>query len=225
METNNSLLYANTLDPLAGPSATTNYILSIRDSFYCKKTVNDTITVNVISPVVVNAGNDTSVVIGQPLQLMAVSSNESVTYVWSPTTGMNDPYIYDPVVTISSASTDSITYKVVATTPEGCYGSDDITVKVFQTAPEIFVPTAFTPNGDGRNDVLKPIVAGIQKFDFFKIFDCWGQIVFYTRATGNSWYGTYRGVNQNTSTYVFIAQGEDYNGKTVFRKGTVVLIR
>ena len=221
----NSLLNANTLNPLAGPSTTTDYIISISDTFYCKKTVNDTITVNVIPRVLVNAGNDTSVVLNQPLQLMATSNNSTVSYVWSPSTGMNNAYIYNPVVTITSASTDSIVYKVVTTTPEGCYGSDDITVKIFKTAPEIFVPTAFTPNGDGRNDVLKPIIAGIQRFDFFKVFDRRGQMIFYTSAADNGWDGTYKSVAQNSGAYVFIAQGEYYNGKTVFRKGTVVLIR
>ena len=220
-----SLQNATTLNPVAYPSATTDYYFTVTDTFYCTKPSTDTITVNVIQPVVVQAGNDTSIVIGQPLQLNASSANNSLSYSWQPSNGLNNAYIFNPVATFYAPVPDSVTYIVTGTTPQGCSGSDAITVKLFKTAPEIFVPTGFTPDGDGRNDVLKPILAGIARFDFFKIYNRWGQLIFSTSIINSGWDGTLNGVKQPPGTYVFMASGNDYLGNKIFRKGTSVLIR
>jgi gliding motility-associated-like protein len=175
--------------------------------------------------VVVFAGNDTSVVRGQPLQLNATSNfTINTTYFWSPGTGLNDVNIYNPVSTLNT-NADSIKYKVTVTLPEGCKGEDYIVVKVFKTAPEIFVPSGFTPNGDGRNDVLKPITVGISKLDYFRVFNRWGQLIYETNQINKGWDGTINGTPQSSDTFVFMVQGSDYTGKVVFRKGTTVLIR
>ncbi|HWB25882.1 MAG TPA: PKD domain-containing protein [Chitinophagaceae bacterium] len=220
-----SLYQANTLTPLAGPQETTTYYFTIQDTFYCHKTVTDSIIVTVIPPVKVNAGNDTFAVINQPVQLSATSNNSSVNYTWTPAQYINNTHVYNPVVTVISSSVDSVTYVVTATTPEGCYGYDSITVKIFMTAPDIFIPTAFTPNGDGTNDVLMPVVAGITTFNFFRIYNRWGQLIFETSQTGVGWNGMYNGAKQPSGTYVFVARGIDYLQHVVFKKGTVVLIR
>ena len=120
---------------------------------------------------------------------------------------------------------DSFHYTVSATTPEGCTGSNGITVFIYKTLPDIFVPTGFTPNGDGLNDVLKPIMAGIAQFRFFRIFNRWGQLLFETAQQGKGWNGTINGTPQPTGTYLFSAAGVDYTGHLVEKKGTVVLIR
>ena len=96
---------------------------------------------------------------------------------------------------------------------------------MFKTGPDIFVPSAFTPNGDGRNDVLKPIPVGIKTFDYFKVFNRWGQLVYVTGEVGKGWDGNVNGTRQQSGTYVYVTQGIDYTGKIIFRKGTVVLIR
>lgn len=219
-----SLLYANTLNPLAGPAVTTTYYLTVQDSFYCPKKVSDSLVVAVQRPTV-NAGNDTVVVIGQPLQLHAVANDASYSYLWSPATGMSNAALYDPVVTISSTTQDSIVYTVTVTSAAGCTASDNVTVKIYQTAPDIFVPTAFTPNGDGRNDVLTPILVGISQLDFFRIYNRWGQLVYATSIAGQGWDGSFHGAKQDMGTFVFVAEGRDYKGMRIFRKGTVVLIR
>jgi gliding motility-associated-like protein len=220
-----TLYQSNTLSPLAGPQETTEYLFTVRDTFYCPKSVTDTITVTVIPPVVVSAGNDTTVVINQPLQLVATSNNSTVSYAWSPAAYLSNAGIYNPVATITLATVDSITYMVAATTPEGCYGISYVTVKLFNSAPDIFVPTAFTPNGDGKNDVIKPVLAGIAKFYYFRVYNRWGQCVFQTSQDGAGWDGKLNGLAQPSGTYVFMAQGKDYLGNTISKKGTVVLIR
>jgi gliding motility-associated-like protein len=220
-----TLYQANTLSPLAGPSATTTYYFTVTDTFYCSKSVTDSVIVKVVPPVTVNAGNDTTVVINQPLQLTAISNNSTVSYVWSPSTYLSSTVIYNPVATITSTTADSVIYMVTATTPEGCYGVDYITVKLFKTAPDIFVPTAFTPNSDGANDVIKPTLAGIAKFYYFRVFNRWGQCVFQTSQDGSGWDGRINGIDQPPGTYVFMALGKDYLGNMLSKKGTVVLIR
>lgn len=216
-----SMLYANTLNPVAGPQATTVYYISVTDTMGCPKPSLDSVLVTVIPRVQANAGNDTSVVAGQPLQLNATGG---ASYLWTPATGLSSSTIGDPVATLYT-DIDSITYIVRVYSPEGCYADDAITVKIFHTQPEIFVPTGFTPNKDGRNDVEKPILAGIQKLVFFRIYDRWGRLVFSTSEEGKGWDGTLNGQDQASGTYVFTAQAVDYTGKTIERKGTLVLIR
>lgn len=215
------LTRSNTLTPLARPLATTTYILSVTDTVGCPKAVSDTVTVKVIPPVKAFAGNDTAIVINQPLQLNATGGT---VYLWSPSTGMSNIAIPNPVA-ILGAAFDSIIYKVRVSTPEGCFADDSIKVKIFKTLPEIFIPTAFTPNADGRNDILKPIIAGIKKLEFFSLYNRWGQMLFTTSEVGKGWDGTINGIQQPSGTYVVVAKAINYLGETVIKKGTVVLIR
>ena len=98
-------------------------------------------------------------------------------------------------------------------------------VRVVKTGPDILVPSGFTPNGDGKNDVIRPVLLGISKLNFFSIYNRWGQLVFTTSEVNKGWDGNFGGTAQPSGTYVYQAQGVDYLGNSVFRKGTVVLIR
>jgi gliding motility-associated-like protein len=181
----------------------------------------DYVTVKVSPKVIAFAGNDTSVVIGQPVQFTATGG---ISYTWQPATGLNDPNIFNPIGTYQ-AGTTSVTYQVRVLDSNGCAGYDDVTVKIFQTAPEIFVPTAFSPNGDNTNDILYITVAGLKQFDYFRIYNRWGNMVYSTTNPSLGWDGTFGGYKQPPGTYVFAAHGTDYLDKPVFRKGTLVLIR
>jgi gliding motility-associated-like protein len=216
-----SLVNSNTLNPLASPKATTNYILSAFDTLGCPKPFRDTVTVRVIPQVKAFAGRDTFIVANQPLQLNATGGTS---YLWSPATGLSNTNISNPIATLSPAI-DSITYRVRVSVLEGCFADDDITVKIFKTGPDIFVPTAFTPNADGRNDVLRPIAVGIKSLTFFKVYNRWGQMVYASSNFEDGWNGTLGGRDQATGTYVYMAQAIDYLGNAIVRKGTVVLIR
>jgi gliding motility-associated-like protein len=165
------------------------------------------------------AGNDTITPSGRPLQLQA---SGGVNYEWTPTSGLNDPFISNPVAVLTG--TQTYTYTVRAYTPMGCESFDDITIQVYQ-APEIYLPNAFTPNGDGVNDVYKGKPVGIRDFKYLKIFNRFGQQVFYTTDHLNGWDGTFKGKQQNSGVYVVIASGIDYRGLVVERQGTVMLIR
>jgi gliding motility-associated-like protein len=219
------LSYASTLQPVTHPLQTTFYVLTVGDTLGCPKPVRDTVVVYVTPKIIVFAGNDTSIVIGEPLQLDASSSNNSVVYSWSPAYYMNNAQISNPVITVNSTLVDSITYLLTVTTAAGCTGSDDIKVIVYKTKPDIFMPNAFTPNSDGKNDVFKPVLAGITKLDFFRVFNRWGQLVYATNQNGRGWDGTLSGTKQDAGTFVYIVQGRDYLGNTITKKGTFVLVR
>lgn len=220
-----SLTNAQTLDPIAHPITSTEYVLMVTDTLGCPKPVSDSILVTVIPEVIVNPGNDTVVVVNEPLALHASSTDSAlVSFVWSPGDWLNDPLISDPVATITSAI-DSITYLVTATTPQGCTGSGKIRVIVYSTLPDIFMPNAFTPNGDGKNDIYRPILVGMSSLDYFRIFNRWGQEVYATKQNGAGWDGTLSGRRQETGTFVYMVQGKDYTGKVHFKKGTFILIR
>ncbi len=205
------------------PAKTTGYILGIQNTG-CPNILADTFQVNVIPLFTVNAGNDTSIVINQPLQLQAISSDTSTdSYLWSPPTGLNNPAVSNPVATLG-LSVDSIRYMVKATDAFGCYAEDNILVRVFKTAPDIFVPNAFTP-GKNVNSVFRPIPVGISSLQFFKVYNRWGQLVYSTSRIGDGWDGNFGGKPQGTGSFVWMVQGTTYTGKTIFRKGTMTLVR
>ncbi|MES2331920.1 MAG: T9SS type B sorting domain-containing protein [Bacteroidota bacterium] len=225
--TANTLINTNTLTPVAGPTKTTAYTLTVKDTAYCPKQVSDTVIVKVIQPVNLFAGKDTSVTVGQPLQLLASGGDTSYSYLynWTPASFLSNSSLFNPVATITSTSIDSIRYSVKFTTPEGCTATDDILVQVYKKGAEIYVPTGFTPNGDGHNDLLRPVLIGITQFDFFNVYNRWGQLLFSTNQRNAGWDGFYNGTAQQSGAYIYMTQGKDFAGKTVYRKGTVVLLR
>jgi len=216
-----SLSNPGILNPIASPTATTRYVLSVLDTQGCPKPKRDSVVVTVLPRVNAFAGRDTAVVVGQPLQLNA---SGGIGYEWSPPTSLSDAGVSDPIG-LYNGSFDSIRYSVLITDENGCFDTAFLTVKVFKTAPEIFVPTAFTPNRDGRNDLFRPIAVGVSKIEYFRVFNRWGQLVFSTTVNGHGWDGRIGGKEQGTGTYVWVVKGVDYTGKVVFSKGTVTLIR
>jgi gliding motility-associated-like protein len=216
-----SLLNANTLTPIAYPPRTTAYVLTVYDTIGCPKPGRDTIVVTVTPKMHPFAGRDTSVVAGQPLQFNA---SGGVSYLWSPSDYLSATDIPNPIG-IYPAEISSIRYKVVMTNSAGCFDSAYVKVKIFRTGPSVFVPTAFTPNGDGLNDVIRPIAVGIQKIEYFSIYNRWGQLVFTTTINGEGWNGKIGGKDQGSGVFVWMVKAIDYLGKPYFAKGTVTLIR
>ena len=215
----------HTIHNIVSPLQTTNYVLTVTNAG-CPNVLTDTVHVDVTQPIIVFAGNDTAIVADQPLQMnMTVNDPSANQYTWTPGTGLNSTTISNPVASLSAWAGGSITYVVRATNTAGCYGEDNVKVTIFKTAPDIFVPSAFTPNSDGHNDIMKPICVGISQLNYFRIYNRWGQLVFSTSEIGRGWDGMIGGSQQPTSSYVYVAQGVDYTGKTVFKKGNITLIR
>ncbi|SFO16366.1 gliding motility-associated C-terminal domain-containing protein [Chitinophaga sp. YR627] len=201
----------------ARPVDTTQYIVTVTDLLGCPKPINDTVQINVVPPVPAFAGNDTIAMLNQPFQLNA---SGGATYVWTPADGLDNPNVYNPTTTINH----DFTYTVTVYTAEGCVGRDNIKIR-FIAGPDIYVPTGFSPNGDGQNDIFRPLPVGIVQMDFFRVYDRWGKLMFSTDKYMQGWDGYFNGSPAAVGTYVWVVQGKNVNDETVIRKGTVTLVR
>jgi hypothetical protein len=210
-------------DVVAEPVQSTNYILNLHNAD-CPLPVADTFRVTVVPLIKVNPGNDTLVVIDEPLQFHATSTDPyKDNYEWYPSEGLSDPTIANPVGRYESEIT-GITYQVKATDTFGCTGMGTVKVVIAHSRPDIFVPSAFTP-GAGSNNLFRPICFGIATLEYFRVYNRWGQLVFGTTQMGQGWDGRIQGRLQESNAYLWISQGTDYLGHVISRKGTVILIR
>lgn len=201
------------------PDATIRYTVSVTDVLGCPKAVTASVLVTVLPKLIADAGpNDTSIVIGQPLQLTGTGGTS---YLWSPPTWLSSTTISNPV----STAEDNILYKLKVSNIAGCFASDSIFVKVFKVPPSFYVPSGFSPNNDGRNDVFKPILLGMRSLNYFRVFNRWGQQVFATSQQNLGWDGTINGNPQDPGTYVWMAEGETFAGQVIKKRGTVILLR
>lgn len=164
-----------------------------------------------------NAGNDTIVLRSVPFQL-AGSGNG--TAQWTPSTGLNRSDILTPTATLTTDQR----YELLVTTAEGCLAKDSVRIEVFKGSA-VYVPTAFTPNNNGLNDVLKPAYVGIKKLYYFAIYNRWGQEVFRTTDVSRGWDGRHAGKATGTGTFVWMLRAEDIVGQVYTLKGTFILIR
>ncbi len=200
---------------------TITYALHVTDANGCNSLKSDSVVITVTRPAIVSVGRDTAIAVGQPLQLNAVDVNNVgfSQYSWSPAYGLNNAIIYNPVTVLDK----DVQYIITAATPFGCEGKDTINVKAYR-GPEIYVPNAFTPNGDGKNDLLKAIPVGIQQFYYFRIYNRWGNLVFNTANAVTGWDGKVKGASSPSGTYTWIAEAKDYKGNILQRRGTVILL-
>jgi len=199
---------------------TTRYTVFVKDNLGCPKTVTDEVLVSVRQKVNASTGvRDTSIVIGQSVQFNGSGGDG---YQWSPANWLSSTDIASPV----AKPEDNIVYKLLVTAiPENCIGEDSVRIKVFKLPPSFYVPTAFSPNADGTNDILRPIALGMRSIKYFKVYNRLGQLLFSTTQNGSGWDGTFKGNPQDPATYVWMAQGETFTGELITRKGYAVLVR
>jgi gliding motility-associated-like protein len=159
-------------------------------------------------------------------QLQARQLGTNFDYLWDPSAGLNSISIYNPIF----SSNQETEYTISITSDLGCKVVDTLLVKVNgsgQTgiASDLFVPNAWTPNGDGVNDTLFPLTENVTKLNFFRVFNRWGQLMFETNVIGNGWDGVFNGRPMMMDTYTWTASAVGIDGKTFMRSGNAVLIR
>lgn len=158
-----------------------------------------------------DAGNDTTVYQESTIQLTATGGLE---YLWD--TGEN-------MQTISVTPPQTTTYLVTVTDATGCVSFGDVTVTVdFKYV--IFVPTMFSPNNDGNNDMLYVRGLGITNFNL-KVYNRWGERVFETTDKTMGWDGKYKGNELNTGVFVYLLQGNMDNGEVMKKSGNITLVK
>ena len=87
------------------------------------------------------------------------------------------------------------------------------------------MPTAFAPNGNGSNDVLRPVLLNIVTIKYFRVYNRWGQLVYETKTINEGWNGNYQGKPQPMETYTWVFEGTDIQGTPVKISGKSVLLR
>lgn len=171
------------------------------------------------SPHVGILSNDTSVMSGSVVQLSATTTGDPIMFGWKPQALVTSPQSF---TTFSKPLTTG-TYKFMfeATGANGCVSTEQVMVSVLQ---DFYMPTAFTPNGDGLNEVFRIPPGSAFQLKEFSIFDRWGNNVFATRDITKGWDGKYKN-DMLSGTYIYVITGKDLYMKDVVIKGTVTLIR
>ncbi|HMK26907.1 MAG TPA: PKD domain-containing protein [Chitinophagaceae bacterium] len=181
--------------------------------------LDDSLTITVTMPnLPVTISPDQTIFIGQKIQLFVNGAGNS--YQWSPATGLSSTTVARPL----ASPVQDITYKATVINDNGCSGEDSVHITVVEL-DGIYVPTAFTPNNDGRNDDIRPYFGTKFTLKEFSIFSRWGERIFTTSTRDEGWKGKINGVEQNSGVYAWILRYIDDKGKSKEKKGTVILVR
>lgn len=150
-----------------------------------------------------------------------ISTNDPMEYVWKFSDGISSD---DKDVSRVFTTTGYYTTRLIATSSNNCIDSIQKNMTILENCFP-FLPSAFTPNGDGLNDVIKPYLAGMKKLKRFAIYNRYGNLIFSTTREGEGWNGTYKGTKSDAGVFVWILEYIANDDKEVVQKGTTTLIR
>lgn len=153
-----------------------------------------------------------------PLDLDARKIGETV--LWHPITNLFNANTFTPIF----KGDKETLYTIEIKTKAGCVTTDTQLVKLVKNV-KVFVPNAFTPNGDNINNLLRPVTFGIKQLKSFKVFNRWGQLFYQTTSLKQGWDGTFKGIPQEMQTLVWFVDALGVDGKTYSYKGTTTLVR
>jgi gliding motility-associated-like protein len=201
-------------NPIASPADTLQYMVIVSNQFSCSDTAY--IALDVIESPSANAGADKTIITGSPVQLSGIVSGQDVSYSWSPATTINNIQSLRPIVT-PPADAD---YILTVISNLGCgVASDAVHIFVYK---DVFIPTAFTPNNDGKNDTWSiPALNAFTNIDM-SIYNRAGQVVYQTKNSYRPWDGNYNDVPLPPGAYVYMI---DLKQGTGIKKGVVMIIR
>lgn len=214
-----TLFLWNTGDTLntitVNPIDTTKYTVIVSDIGGCSDTAD--IEVEVIPLPNVNAFNDTTIILGQSASIYATGVNGI--YNWSPSDGLSCTTCPNPI-----AKPEETTTYCARTTENGCENESCVTVYVDVLCGDLFVPNAFSPNGDGSNDCLK-VYSNCLETVLFRVYSRWGELLYESEDIDGCWDGTNGGSDLNTGVYTFTVQATLINGEEVELKGNTTLFK
>lgn len=162
---------------------------------------------------------DTIVALGTQVQLNANISNSpgGSSYQWNPSSLLSNAGSLNP---LTVPLIQNVEFQLTVSSA-GCTNMAKSVIKIFT---KLFMPTAFTPNGDGLNDIYRIPKGVVITLKEFSIYDRWGNKIFTTTDINKGWDGSYKGIRKETAAFVFVVSGSDDKGP-VFQKGTFILIR
>jgi gliding motility-associated-like protein len=142
-------------------------------------------------------------------------------------------YSWQPKLQLSSYSTqyteffavnDDVDYRITITDEHTCVTIDSIQMSILRK-PGYYLPTAFTPNGDGLNDIARPYLVNMKSLKSFSVFNRWGNLVFFSTREGEGWDGKFKGVEQDSGVYAWILEFTNSENKHITEKGHITIIR
>ncbi|MGB0166870.1 MAG: gliding motility-associated C-terminal domain-containing protein, partial [Luteibaculum sp.] len=168
---------------------------------------------------------DKPVVMGKDFRLENNRPSSKYTHIWEPPGKEGQPQADVQTYTAN----DTLEFVVLKTTDFLCTKSDTFRLQGFYDSqicgpPDLFVPNAFSPNGDNENDLLKVRGAFIRDV-LFRVYDRWGQLVFETTNQEIGWDGTFKGKALNPAVYVYYVEGFCVNNERFYMQGNVTLLR
>ncbi len=183
--------------------------------------IYDTVNVHPLADAHIGDISNSNICAGDSVMFTAERYNPAYLYQWQPAiyfgTQTNQGQVYGYV-----ERSGYITLNV--TTEFGCTSTDSALISA-QPCCEMYFPNAFTPNGDGKNDVFRPISKGNQIIKTFRVTNRWGQVMFETVNPKIGWDGKFNGVVQDLGTYYYYIKYACANGKVYEEKGEVLLIK
>ena len=160
---------------------------------------------------------------GQSAQINSNFYTPGYTYTWTPAIGLNNPSIHNPL----ASPTESTLYRLLLQDIYGCEWEDSVFIYVIDVIcedPFIYVPNAFTPDGDGKNDIF--YVRSSVGYDMeFRIYNRWGEKVFESNNINHGWDGTYKGRKLEPAVFDYYLKLTCYNRQVFIKKGNITLIR
>ncbi len=204
-------------DPFASPTTTTTYFVTISDQYGCGDTLSNTVVVNPLP--VVRASEDTLINWGGSAQLYVFSPGASY-FLWTPVTGLNNANSPAPL----AAPLETTEYRVEVIDTNYCISYDTVVVTVNKNVT-MFVPSAFTPNGDNVNDRFQVVNIAFNKLIELRVFNRWGNQVCYTTDNRQGWDGTFNGAPQEPGVYQYIIRVALADGNVKMFKGDITLLR
>lgn len=206
-------------NPKASPSQTTNYLVQVIDSNNCSDTASMNLIVQKEAKIILNM--DTLLYLGESMNLVKFNNAQHYNYTWKPPLGLNYTDCKNPL----AMPLVNTMYYLTATDSFGCFTfTDSIFIEVFDGFT-IDIPTAFSPNGDGSNDIIYVRGWGIKELLVFEIYNRWGEKVFESTDLKKGWDGTYKGKDQAMDTYVYVVKAMSFQNKLVEKKGNITLLR
>ncbi len=204
-------------NPTSSPTSNITYIVEVINENNC--TNSDSVKISIIQKPVLNIG-DTSIVIGEEI-IWDIDTTEIDSIIWYPDYGLSCNNCFNPIITPLEPTNYTITYY----DKNDCFIlTKDVYVDIMKKY-SVDVPTAFTPNGDGINDIIYVKGWGVKDLVRFSIFNRYGELVFETTDYQQGWDGRYKGKLQNVETYTYFATVEGYNGKTQTKQETFKLLK
>ena len=205
------------------PEASGTFIFNASNSAGCSQSDSVTLDVFTFEPPVVATADPTTIVRGESSQLETNVDPNYVSYMWDPAGTLDNPGISNPLATPEQTTI----YTVKVTDFNGCTGTDTVQVTVRQPEcdmPYIFIPNAFTPNGDGNNDVLYVRGVIIDEMQLL-IYNRWGEKVFESNIQSSGWDGTFKNKELPPDVYGYYLFVRCENGDTLTKKGNITLLR